>query len=470
MNRLDRFFEISARGTTVGAELRGGLVTFIAMAYIIVLNPIILSSSEDVTGTRLEFAQVSAVTSLAAGVMTILFGLIARLPFAFAAGLGINSFVATTLVGDLTWAEAMGLVVINGLIIVILAATGLRRLVFDAVPMQLKLAITAGIGLFILFIGLVDAGFIGSTGVASPPVGLGNTGGGSISTVPTVVFAFTLLLTGILVARKVRGGILIGLVAGTVVAVVIEAVWHLGSAVDKPGGWSLSVPTLSGSPFALPDLSLVGAFSMDSFGRIGVIAAVMFVFTLVFANFFDAMGTFTGLSREAGLSDEQGTFPRLKSALIVEGAGAVVGGASSASSNTVFIESGAGIGEGARTGLANMVTGLLFIAAMFISPLASIVPTEVAAAALVIVGAMMVSHLRHIDITEFSVALPVVLTVATMPFSYSIANGIGVGFIAWVVLRSAAGKAREISPLLWVVAAGFLLYFSRGWIESLLGM
>ena len=462
MNRLDRFFEISARGTTVGAEARGGVVTFIAMAYIIVLNPIILSSPEDVTGQSLQFAEVSAVTALAAGVMTILFGLIARMPFAFAAGLGINSFVATTLVGSLTWAEAMGLVVINGLIIVVLAATGLRRLVFDAVPMQLKLAITAGIGLFILFVGLVDAGFIGSTGLASPPVGLGGDGSGSISTVPTVVFTFTLLLTGVLVARKVRGGILIGLVAGTVLAVVIEAIWHLGSAVDEPGGWSLSVPSLSGSPFALPDLSLVGAVSMDSFGRIGVIAATMFVFTLVFANFFDAMGTFTGLSREAGLADERGTFPRLRSALIVEGAGAVVGGASSASSNTVFVESGAGIGEGARTGLANLVTGVLFLAAMFISPLASVVPTEVAAAALVIVGSMMVSHLRHIDISEFSVALPVVLTVATMPFSYSIANGIGVGFIAWAVLRSAAGKAREISPLLWVVAAGFLLYFARG--------
>ena len=470
MNRLDRFFEISARGSSVGAELRGGLVTFIAMAYIIVLNPIILSGSADVDGNRLEFAQVSAVTALAAGVMTILFGLIARLPFAFAAGLGINSFVATTLVGDLTWAEAMGLVVINGLIIVLLAVTGLRRLVFDAVPMQLKLAITAGIGLFILFIGLVDAGFIGSTGAPSPPVGLGTGGNGSIGTVPTVVFAFTLLLTGILVARKIRGGILIGLIAGTVVAVVVEAIWHLGSAVDNPGGWSLSVPTLSGSPFAVPDLSLVGAFSMDSFGRIGAIAAVMFVFTLVFANFFDAVGTMTGLSREAGLSDEHGNFPRLRAALVVEGAGAVVGGASSASSNTVFIESGAGIGEGARTGLANMVTGALFLAAMFVSPLASIVPTEVAAAALVVVGAMMVSHLRHIDISEFSVALPVVLTVATMPFSYSIANGIGIGFISWVVLRSAAGKAREISPLLWIVAAGFLIYFARGWIESLLGI
>ncbi len=470
MNRLDRFFEISERGSTVATEVRGGLVTFIAMAYIIVLNPIILSGADDVDGHKLAFDQVSATTSLTAGVMTILFGLIARLPFAFAAGLGINSFVATTLVGTLTWPEAMGLVVINGLIIVILAATGLRKLVFDAVPMQLKLAITAGIGLFLLFIGLVDAGFIGSTGVPSPPVGLGAGGLGSIGTVPTVVFVFTLLLTGVLVVRRVRGGILIGLVAGTLVAVAIEAIWHLGSAMEKPGGWSLSVPTLSGSPFALPDLSLVGEFTLHgSFGRIGVLAATMFVFTLVFANFFDAMGTFTGLAREAGLADDQGTFPRLRSALIVEGAGAVAGGATSASSNTVFIESGAGIEDGARTGLANLVTGTLFLAAMFISPLASIVPTEVAAAALVIVGAMMVSQLRHIEISEFSVALPVVLTVAVMPFSYSIANGIGVGFIAWVVMRSATGKVREISPLLWVVAAGFLVYFARGWIESLIG-
>ncbi len=469
MNRLDRFFEITARGSTIGAELRGGLVTFIAMAYIVVLNPIILSGAADVTGNKLGFAQVSATTSLAAGVMTILFGVFARMPFAFAAGLGINSFLATTVVGTVSWPEAMGLVVINGLIIVVLAATGLRRLVFDAVPMQLKLAITAGIGLFIMFIGLVDAGFISSTGLPSPPVGLGGGGHGSISTVPTVVFVFTLLLTGILVVRRVRGGILIGLVAGTVVAVIIEAIWHLGSATHKPGGWTLSVPTLSGSPFALPDLSLVGAFSFDSFGRIGILAATMLVFTLVFANFFDAMGTFTGLSREAGLADKSGNFPRLRSALIVEGAGAVAGGATSASSNTVFIESGAGIEEGARTGLANLVTGTLFLAAMFVGPLAQIVPTEVAAAALVIVGTMMFSQLRHVDVSEFSVALPVVLTVAVMPFSYSIANGIGVGFVTWVVVRSAAGKAREISPLLWIVAAGFVLYFTRSGIESLLG-
>lgn len=469
MKPLDRFFEITARGSTAGTEVRGGVVTFIAMAYIIVLNPIILSGSADVTGSRLDFAQVSATTSLAAGVMTILFGLIARLPFAFAAGLGINSFLATTVVGSVTWAEAMGLVVINGVIIVLLAVTGLRRLVFDAVPMQLKLAITAGIGLFILFIGLVDAGFISSTGLPSPPVGLGSEGLGSISTIPTVVFIVTLLFTAVLVARRVRGGILIGLVSGTVLAAVVEAIWQLGPATEKPGGWSLSVPTLSGSPFALPDLSLVGAFSLDSFARIGVLSAVMLVFTLVFTNFFDAMGTLTGLSREAGLADERGTFPRLRSALVVEGAGAVVGGATSSSSNTVFIESGAGVEEGARTGLANLVTGVLFLAAMFVSPLASIVPTEVAAAALVIVGVLMAAQLRHIDLSEFTVALPVVLTVTVMPFSFSIANGIGVGFISWVVMRTATGRARDVSPLLWVVAAGFAVYFARTPVESLIG-
>jgi AGZA family xanthine/uracil permease-like MFS transporter len=469
VNRLDRFFEITARGSSLATEARGGLVTFIAMAYIVVLNPIILSGSPDVTGNKLQFAQVSAVTALVAGTMTILFGVVARLPFAFAAGLGINSFLATSVVGSLTWPEAMGLVVINGLIIVALAVSGLRRLVFDAVPMQLKMAITAGIGLFILFIGLVDAGFISSTGLPAPPVGLGSGGSGSITTVPAV-FIFTLLLTGVLVARKIRGGILIGLLAGTVVAVAVEAIWHLGSAVERPGGWSLSVPKLSGSPFALPDLSLLGDVSLGSFDRIGVLAATVLLFTLVFANFFDALGTLTGLSREAGLADAQGTFPRLRAALTVEGIGAVAGGAASASSNTVFIESGAGIGEGARTGLANLVTGALFLAAMFVAPLASIVPSEVAAAALVIVGAMMASHLRHIDLAEFSVALPVVLTVAVMPLSYSIANGIGVGFISWVVLRAASGKAREISPLLWVVAAGFLLYFARSGIESALGV
>lgn len=467
LSRVDRYFSISSRGSNFPREIRGGVVTFVAMAYIVILNPIILSGSADVAGNSLGFTQVAAVTALTSGVMTILFGLVSRLPFAFAAGLGINSFLAVSVVGQVTWPEAMGLVAINGLIIVLLSATNLRRLIFDAVPMQLKVAITVGIGLFIAFIGLVDAGFVTATGFASPPVGLGV--GGSIATIPTLIFVVTLLLTGVLVARRVKGALLIGILVSTVIAVIVESFAKLGSGVENAGGWSLSVPVLPSDIFSVPDLSLVGAISFTSFERIGALAAMMLVFTLVFTNFFDAMGTMTGLSKESGLADANGNFPRLKSALIVEGVGAIAGGVTSSSSNTVFIESGAGIGEGARTGFANLITGVLFLLAMFLTPLTTIVPSEVAGAVLVIVGAMMMSQIKEIDWSEFAVSLPVFLTVAVMPLTYSIANGIGAGFIAWVVLQSLSGRAKKISPLLWAVAGGFAIFFARGPLETLIG-
>jgi len=471
---MDRYFEITSRGSTWAREIRGGLVTFVTMAYIVILNPLILGgfsadqASVDVAGNWLPNGQVAAVTALTAGVMTILFGVIARLPYGFAAGLGINSFLAVSVVGQVTWPEAMGLVVINGLIIVLLASTGMRELIFNAVPRQLKLAITVGIGLFIAFIGLVDSGFVRSSGTASPPVQLGE--GGSVATLPTAVFVLGLIIIGVLLARKVRAALLIGIVATTLIAVVLEAIFKVGPSLGtNPAGWNLNAPVLPTQIVSLPDLSLVGQVSFGAFERIGILAAVMLVFTLVFTNFFDAMGTMTGLANEAGLADTNGNFPRLKSALIVEGIGAVAGGAASASSNTVFIESGAGIGEGARTGVANVVTGVLFLAAMFFTPLTQIVPLEVAAAALVIVGAMMVSQIRHIDFSEFSIVLPVFLTIIVMPLTYSIANGIGAGFVSWVLVRSFSGKGKEISPLLWVVAAGFVLFFVRGPVEALIG-
>jgi AGZA family xanthine/uracil permease-like MFS transporter len=473
---LDRYFEIGSRGSTIATEVRGGLVSFVAMAYIVVLNPLIIGgfsadqAALDVEGGWLPAAQVAAVTSLTAGVMTILFGVVARLPFALAAGLGINSFLAVNVVGQVTWAEAMGLVVINGVIIVVLASTGLRSLIFAAVPAQLKAAITVGIGLFIAFIGLVDSGFVRSSGTSSPPLQLGEAG--SIATLPTTVFVVGLVVMGVLVARRVKGALLIGIVATTVLAVVLESIFRVGPSLGtNPAGWNLNTPQLPSTIVSLPDFSLVGAFDpLGAFSRVGGLAAVMIVFTLVFTNFFDAMGTMTGLARGATLSDADGNFPRLKSALIVEGVGAIAGGATSGSSNTVFVDSAAGIGEGARTGLASVVTGALFLLSMFLTPLTQVVPLEVAAAALVVVGTLMMSQVTEIDWSDFGVALPAFLTITVMPFTYSIANGIGVGFLSWVLVRSFSGKARSVSRLLWVVAIGFLVYFVRGPIEAIFGI
>lgn len=456
-NALDRFFEISKRGSTVGTEIRGGIVTFVTMAYIVILNPLILSTP-DVDGNTLDGSAVAAATALAAGVMTLLFGIITRLPFAFAAGLGINAFVAFSVVGTVTWPEAMALVMINGAIIVLLAATGLRKMIFDAVPVQLKLAITVGIGLFIAFIGFVNAGFVTATGNPSPPVDLGI--GGSVASLPTLLFVITLLLGGVLISLRVKGAILIALVGGTVLAAICNLIWPFGLDFGFAGGI-----------MSLPDLSLVGAvdFSFD-LSKVGFVALVMFVFTLVFSNFFDAMGTMTGLATEAGLADAKGDFPRIKSALVVEGVGAIVGGGTSSSSTTVFVESGSGIGEGARTGFATVITGVLFLLAMFFTPLASLVPGEVAAAALVLVGAMMLAQIKHIDFADFRVLLPVFLTATVMPMTYSIANGIGAGFVSWIVVNALSGKAKTIHPLLWIVGAGFVLFFARGPIEALFGV
>lgn len=457
-NALDRFFEITKRGSTIGTEIRGGLVTFVTMAYIVILNPIILSTP-DVAGDVLPGPAVAAATALTAGVMTVLFGVITRLPFAFAAGLGINAFLAFSVVGSVTWAEAMALVMINGIVIVLLAATGLRKMIFDAVPVQLKLAITVGIGLFIAFIGFVNAGFVTATGNASPPVDLGI--GGSVASVPTLLFVITLLLGGVLIALRVKGAILIALVGGTVIGALINLIWKVdGLGFDFSGGI-----------VGLPDLSLIGAvdFSFD-FAKVSFVALVMFVFTLVFSNFFDAMGTMTGLAKEADLADEKGDFPRIKSALVVEGVGAIVGGGTSSSSATVFVESGAGIGEGARTGFATVITGGLFLLAMFFTPLTALVPGAIAGAALVLVGAMMLSQIKNIDFGDFRVLLPVFLTITVMPMTYSIANGIGAGFVSWIVVNALSGKARTIHPLLWIVGIGFVLFFARGPIEAAFGV
>ncbi|AUH69884.1 MULTISPECIES: NCS2 family permease [Gordonia] len=475
---LDRYFKIRERGSTVAREVRGGLVTFFTMAYIVVLTPIIIGGvpgkpiNADSLGNVLPMLQVAAVVALAAGVMSIVFGLVANYPFGLAAGIGISSLLAVTIAPQMSWPAAMGLVVIDGVIIVLLGLTGVRTAVFNAVPAELKSAIAAGIGAFIAFIGFINAGFVTRPEAAgAPPVQLGHDG--SIGTVPTVVFVVGVLLMAVLVVRKVPGGLLLGIIVMTVVSIIVEAVMHLGPASEGHGGWAMNVPKLPSGIGGLPDLSLVG--DVDLFGAftgqfddVSVLIACVFLFTLLLSNFFDAMGTMTGLGKEGGLADKDGNLPGIGRALMIEGTGAIVGGASSASSNTVLVESSAGIAEGARTGFANIVTGVLFLAAMFFTPLYSVVPMEAVAPVLVVVGAMMMGQIRDIDFTRFELALPAFLTIVTMPFTYSIANGIGVGFISWVVLGAARGQWRRMHPLLYVVAVLFLLYFARGPISDLI--
>ena len=474
--RLDRYFSISTRGSTMQREIRGGVATFFTMAYIVVLNPLIVGTAPDVDGVTLGVPEVAAVTALVAGVMTIAMGVVGRYPFAVATGLGLNAFVAVSLATEMTWADAMGLVVIEGIVITVLVLTGFRTAVFHAVPEQLKTAIAVGIGFFIALIGFVDAGFVRRIpDVAGTTVPLQLGVGGNLAGWPTAVFCFGLLLTVVLVARRMKGAILIGIVVTTVVAVVIESIADVGPSFTpegfNPNGWQLLAPEVPDDVFQTPDLGLLGNFSLlGSFERIGLVAALLFVFTLMITDFFDTMGSVVGLGAEAGLLDKDGSLPGVDRVLLVDSLAAVAGGAASSSSNTTYIESAAGIGEGARTGFANVVTGGLFLLAMFFTPLVSVVPFEAATPALVVVGFLMATQIRNIDWTDFGIAIPAFLTIAVMPFTYSIANGIGAGFVSYVVIRAAQGDARRVHPLLWVVAALFAIYFAIDPLEQLLGV
>jgi len=462
-NGLDRYFSISARRSTVTRELRGGLVTFFTMAYIVVLNPIILSGA-DVTGATLPFTSVAAVTALVAGLLTIVMGIVGRYPFALAAGLGINAVVAAFAATQLAWPEIMGLVVLEGLLIAVLVLTGFRRAVFTAIPNQLKTAIAVGIGFFLTIIGLVDAGFVRRAESGTVPVSFGING--ELAGWPLLTFVVGLALTSVLVVRKVRGGLLIGIVATTVFAIVVEAIAEVGPAFGadgtvNPRGWALQVPTLPDRIVDTPDLSIIGQFSLGGgFARIGIVAALLIVFALMIADFFDTVGTVTAVGAEADLLDEDRNLPGSQPVLLVDSLAAAAGGAASVSSNTTYIESTAGVADGARTGLASVATGALFLLAMFFAPLVQVVPSEAAAPVLVIVGALLISQIRDLEWGDLSLVIPAFLTITLMPFTYSITNGIGAGVISYVLLRAAVGRRRDIHPLMWLIAAVFVVYFA----------
>ncbi|MFB9881976.1 NCS2 family permease [Planobispora siamensis] len=478
ISTLDRFFHISERDSSVGREVRGGFATFFTMAYIVVLNPLIIATVPDVEGQFIgdgsapNVPLVAAGTAFVAGVLSILMGVIGKVPFAMAAGLGLNAFVTFGIASQMSWESAMGLVFLEGVIIALLVLTGFRTAVFNAIPAQLKTAISVGIGLFIALIGFVDAGFVRKAPATPLELGIG----GNLTSWPIFVFVVGLLLTAVLVARRTKGAILIGIVVTTILAIVVEAVAQVGGSgtPDKPNpaGWRLVTPEMPDTIFGFTNpLVLFREFDpIGAFGSVSAVVALLLVFTLLITDFFDTMGTVVGVGRQAGLVQEDGTLPRTREILLVDSIGAAAGGAGSVSSNTTYIESAAGVGEGARTGLASVVTGVLFLLAIFVSPLVAVVPYEAAAPALVIVGFLMMTSVRDIDFTDYEIAIPAFLTIVLMPFSYSIANGIGAGFVTYVLIKLVKGKAREVHPLMWVVAALFVLYFALGPIKLLLGL
>jgi AGZA family xanthine/uracil permease-like MFS transporter len=471
------------------------------MAYIVALNPLILGGVKDSTGHYLgggtdgaNFAAIAAMTALMAGILTILMGAVANFPLALATGLGLNTFVAVGIATKMTWADAMGLVVVEGIIITILVLTGFRTAVFKAVPQQLKIAISVGIGLFITLIGLVDAGFVRKTPGSGPvPVTLGSDG--TLVGWPIIVFGFGLLLMIILMVRKVKGAILIGIIAATIFSVIIEKAFKIGTnylpkgVVDgvfggklpdnfkgfiipagesgagnyvNPKGWGLNVPSVPDSFVATPDFSLFGKFDLlgaFNFKGVTIIMAILFVFTLLLSDFFDTVGTVTAIGTEAGLVDKEGNVPNNNKILFVDSLAAVAGGAGSISSNTSYIESASGVGEGARTGLASIVTGFLFLCTTFLAPLVAVIPYEAATPALVIVGFLMMSQIKDIDWSDYGIGIPAFLSIILMPFTYNISVGIGVGIISHVVIRLVQGRSKEVHYLLYIVSALFMIYF-----------
>ncbi|GAA1538425.1 NCS2 family permease [Actinomadura kijaniata] len=461
---LDRFFDLSGRGTTVAREVRGGVTTFFAMAYLVILIPLIIGDAKDVTGATLNPAQLTTMVALSAGLTTILMGLVGNAPLAMAAGLGVTPIVVFQAAPHMTWPQAMGLVVLEGVIIVLFALTGIRQLIMDAIPLALKQAIGVGIGAFIALIGLVDAGFVGHHESSATPVTLGMFG--KLTGWPVLVFCFGLILMLVLFVRRVPGAMLIGIVAATVFAVVVNSLVKV-----DPKAWGPVEPKLPGSVVATPDFGLLFDFDLiGGFERAGIVTASVVLFTLVLSGFFDAMGTILGVCEEARMLDENGRLPGLSKILTVDGFGAIIGGGVNGSANTAVVESAAGVAEGARTGLASVVTGGMLTALIFLTPLAGVVPLGAAAPALVLVGALMMTHVRKIDWDDLEIAVPAFLTVVLMPFTYSITVGVAAGVLSYTVIKLARGKVREIHWLLYPLSLIFVVYFALHPIESALGI
>jgi adenine/guanine/hypoxanthine permease len=451
--RLDRWFDLPARSTDVGTEVRAGVTTFMVMAYIIFVNPIVLGyvGVPGLDGKGLPFAPTLTMTCLTAGVMSIAMGLATNYPFALAPGMGLNAVVAFELVAGrgLSWPQAMTIVFLEGVVITLLVMTRFREAMLEAVPLGLKRAISLGIGLFIAFIGFFTAGFVVKPAAGPLPVGLGGFEG-----LPSAVFVIGFVLTAWLMARRVRGALLLGIVATTVLAIVLNGA--------LAGGKGFAVPGAAQLPAAIvqwPDFSTFGRLDFGVVARLGVVATVLVTFSIMLSDFFDTMGTIIGVGGKGGFLDGSGRLPRANRVLLVDSLAAVAGGVANSSSNTTYIESAAGVTEGGRSGLVAVVTGLLFLVAMWFSPLANVIPAQATAPALILVGLYMMSVAREIAWDEMEESIPAFVTMLVMPFTWSITNGIGAGFVTHVAIRVLNGRARQVHWMLYLAAGAFVVYF-----------
>ncbi|HEX9044356.1 MAG TPA: NCS2 family permease [Candidatus Limnocylindrales bacterium] len=443
MDAIASYFKFGERKTDIATEARAGLTTFLVMAYIIFLNGNIIAKP-----LGLDPVAVAAGTALVGGIMTIAMGLAANYPFALAAGLGINALVAFTLTAKgLDAAGAMGVIVLEGVVITVLVVLGLREAIMNAVPLALKRSIGVGIGLFILFIGFVNGGLIVTPQGGSPIVSLAFP-----TTVGQLVFIIGLGITFGLYVMKIRAALIISILVTTVIALV------------------LGVATVPSSLAITPNFGTLGLGLQDPFQvftKLGVVAAVLTIFAIMLSDFFDTMGTVTGVAAEAGLAGPDGGVPGIGRVLVVDSLAAVAGGVAGVSSNTTYIESAAGVAEGARTGFASVVTGVLFLLAVFLAPIAGIVPAQATAPALVLVGYLMFTLVKDIPVADVEDGLPALLTIILMPLTYDITVGIGAGFVSWVFIKIVRGKVGEIHWLMWAVSIGFVIYFAKDWIETI---
>ncbi|WP_324649754.1 NCS2 family permease [Georgenia sp. H159] len=437
---LDRFFGVTAAGSTFPREARAGLVTFLTMSYILFVNPQILGAAIDVPNAQV---QLLMTTAIAASVGCFLMGIVARYPFAQAPGMGLNAFFSFTVVLGMgvEWQTALGAVFISGVLFVILSVVGARRAIVMAIPQSLKLAIMAGIGTFLAFLGLRNAGIVVTDEATLVTLG-------DLSAPTAWVAVVGLVIIAVLLQLKVKGALLWGIGASSVIAVLAGAQVYEGGE----DGALQAFPGFTDGVVAAPvwPSELVG--QLDIAGAVGL-GLFTVVFTFFFVDFFDTTGTLTGLAQKAGYLDERGDMPRAKTVFAMDGVATMFGSFMGTSTTGTYVESASGIQDGGRTGVTSTVTGLLFVVAMFLWPLAAAIPGAATAPALILVGAMMMDGIRHIEWDEISEGVPSFLAIITMPLTFSIANGVSLGVISYCVIQALTGGARKVHPVLYVVAA-----------------